>query len=331
LNPLGGIILVFVIAIWLTLANNHQNITPMVSGVVDISDPNHPTEIYYGNPTFGSLDEMLTDLGIRIYKEDKVQVFPDPSLHLGSQITINRALPVEVTDAKTLKVYRTWQETVGDLLKENNIELIGQDSVEPTLDAKLAQNIKIKITRVAEVEVTETESIDYKTIKKTDIDLEKGQTRVETKGVDGERKVTYLIKRVDGEEVSRTKKSSEVLKDPVNEVLIIGIGPKYTTLEPYKDTINDAARRYLINGTALRCLMIKESTGHADSIGYVNDEPTYYGLFQYTTGFWADASASAGYGGSDWSNATAQIYTTAWALAHGYGGRWRPWGSCSNQ
>lgn len=292
------------------------------------SDPNHPTEIYYGDPFLKTLEEMLASLGLEIFKEDKIEVLPPPELGIGSQITIHRALPIEVTDAKKVTLYRTWQETVADLLKENNIELIGQDSVEPVLETKLNLNMKIKITRVAEVEITEREPIDFKTIKKEDIDLEKGQTRVEQKGIKGEREVVYIVKRVDGEEVSRTKKSSEIIKDPVNEILIIGIGPKYTTEGPYKDTINAAARKYLINGTALHCLMMRESGGSADA-GYPDAQ--YKGLFQYEEGFWNDISAIAGYGGASIYDATAQIYTTAYALTHGYGRRWPPWGSCSNQ
>jgi len=292
------------------------------------SDPNHPTEIYYGDPFIKTLDEMLSSLGLEIFKEDQVEVLPPPEWGMGSKITIHRALPVEVTDAKKVTIYRTWQETVGGLLKENNIELVGQDSVDPALETKLAKDMKIKVTRVAEVEVTEKEAIDFKTIRKEDIDLEKGQTRIDQKGIKGEKTVIYIVKRVDGEEVSRTKKSSEITKDPVNEILIIGIGPKYTTEGPYKDTINAAARKYLINGTALHCLMMRESGGSADA-GYPDAD--YKGLFQYTDGFWADASSAAGYGGASIYDATAQIYTTAYELTHGQSRRWPPWGSCANQ
>ena len=275
---------------------------------------------------------MLASLDLEIFKEDKLEFIPPPELGMGSKITIHRALPVEVTDAKKVTIYRTWQETVDGLLKENSIELVGQDSVDPALETKLTQDMKIKITRVAEVEVTEKESIDFKTIRKEDIDLEKGQTRIDQKGIKGEREVIYIVKRVDGEEVSRTRKSSEITKDPVNEILIIGIGPKYTRVGPYKDTINAAARKYLINGTALHCLMMRESGGNPDSR---NDDCTNgqacTGLFQYTDGFWEDISRDAGYEGWSIYNAEAQIYTTAYALTHGYGGRWPPWGSCANQ
>lgn len=271
---------------------------------------------------------MATDLDIVIYPEDKIRVFPVPELKIGSQITIERALPVEVTDAKITKIYRTWQKTIGELFKENQIELLGQDSVEPPLATWLRKDIKIKITRVAEVEAIEKEPINYSIVKKTSIDLEKGQTKIDTKGVKGEKEVTYVIKRVDGVEVSKTRKSEAVTKKPVNEILIVGIGPKYAKSGPYKDTINAAARSYLINGTALMCLMLRESGGTSDA-GWPDGQ--YRGLYQYESGFWNDISAMAGYGGASIYNAEAQIFTTAYALTHGYGGRWPPWGGCSDK
>lgn len=318
-------------AIWLSLANQHQTIQPMVSGVVDVSDPNHPTEVYYGSPQDKTLDQMLLNLDLIVYQGDKISVFPSPLLGLGSRIQIQRALPVEVTDAKKITIYRTWSKTVGDLLTEQNISLIDKDTVDPSLETPLSPDLKIKITRVAEFDTTLTETIPFKVIKKNDVNLEKGQTRVETAGVNGQREVTYHVRRVDGEEISRKVISSKVIKEPQNQILIVGIGPRLAQSGPYVDIINAAARKYLINGTALMCLMLRESNGHNTSIGYVGDEPTYYGLFQYTLGFWASASAAAGFGGADWTDPTAQIYTTAYELTHGQGRRWPPWSSCSSR
>lgn len=308
--------------------SNGSHIEPLVSGVYDTSDPNHPKEVYYGQPGIFSLQDMANNLNIEIYPEDKTKLFPDPTLGIGSEIKIERALPVEVTDAKTTKTYRTWLKTIDDLLKENKIELLGQDSVEPSLSTWLRENIKIKITRVAEVEVTEKESIDFSISRKTSVDLEKGQTQIDRNGVKGEIEVVYVIKRVDGVEVSKTRKSVTITKDPVSQILIIGIGPKLAKSGPYKDTINDAAKKYLINGTALMCLELRESGGSADA-GY--PDGLYKGLFQYEDGFWSDISARAGYAGSSIYSASAQIYTTAYALTHGYASRWPPWGGCANQ
>ncbi len=271
---------------------------------------------------------MADDLRVTIYPEDKVQTFPDPKMGIGSKIIIQRASKVEILDAKVLNIYRTWKESLRELFIEKNIELIGEDSTEPELDTLVVNGMRVKITRVAEVEVTETEPIEYKTIKKTSVDLEQGLTETEQGGINGEKEVKYLVKRVDGEEVSRSVIDTNVLKEPQSKILIIGIGPKYAKSGPYKDTINAAAKRYLINGTALMCLMLRESGGSADA-GWPDAQ--YKGLFQYTEGFWVDASNMAGYGGASIYDANAQINTTAWALTHGYSRRWPPWRYCADK
>ena len=186
----------------------------------------------------------------------------------------------------------------------------------------------IKITRVEEVEVKEKEPIDYKVISKNDIDLEKGLTRIDQSGINGEREITYKVKRIDGEEVSREKINTEITREPTSKIIIIGIGPKYTKYGPYKNTINAAAREHLINGTAIHCLMMRESDGSADA-GF--PDGMYKGLFQYSDNFWQLASSRAGYGGASIYSAEAQIFTTAWALTHGQAGRWPPWGGCADK
>lgn len=315
---------------WLFEASKNPAITPFISGVQDGSDPNHPTEVYFGGPIFNDLDSMLNKLGVTIYPEDKFSVFPNPNLNLGSKVTISRAMPVVVNDAGHKTTYRTWTNNVSDLLKENNIELLGQDSADPGLTTPLSADLTIKITRVAEVDVTETESIDFKITQKQSVDLEKGQTKIETKGVKGQKEVIYTIKRVDGVQVSKTLKSSKVVTEAKTQVVIVGIGPKLAKSGPYVDIINAAAKRYLINGTALMCLMMAESNGHATS-GY-SDGP-YQGLFQYDSGWWETASSQAGYGGAAITDPTAQIYTTAYQLTHGQSRRWPPWTNkgCNNK
>ncbi len=326
----GVIILTLILAIifYFTGTNFQDQQSIAIAGIQESSDPNHPVEIYYGQPQFENLEAMLKDLAVKVYPEDRIQTLPLPEMGIGSQITITHATKVNVLDAKLTKLYRTWEETVESFLKEKNIELLGEDSVDTGLSSKIINNMLIKITRVEEVEIKEKEPIDYKVITKNDIDLEKGLTRIDQRGVNGEKEITYKVKRIDGEEVSREKINTKVVKVPTNKIVIIGIGPKYTKYGPYKDTINAAAREYLINGTALHCLMMRESGGSADA-GY--PDGMYKGLFQYSEGFWQSASSQAGFGGASIYNAQAQIYTTAWALTHGQGRRWPPWPGCSDK
>ena len=148
---------------------------------------------------------MADGLNVKIYPEDKVQTFPDPSLGIGSKIVITRATAIYVTDAKKLTVYRTWQKTISDLLKEKNIGLLGQDSVDPSLDTWLRYNMSLTITRVAEVELTEEEVITYKVITKNDPTRYRGEPDiVQREGKNGQKILTYKVRRQDGVEVSRT-------------------------------------------------------------------------------------------------------------------------------
>jgi hypothetical protein len=291
------------------------------------TDPNHPVEVYFGSPQFKDLTSMLKDLAVTIYPEDRVFTFPPPDMGLGSRITIVRATPVQLTDAKTLTVYRTWELSVGKLLTEQNISLIGKDSVNPSLDSPISYNLAVKITRVAEVELTQTESMDFPTINKNSRDLERGQTQISQKGVKGQKTVTYMVKRVDGMEVSRTVENTKVITAPTAQITIIGTGPKQVHSGAYMDTLNAAAIKYNIDAPALQCLMLRESNGHNTSVASAG----YEGLFQYDPGFWASASANAGYGGADWSNPQAQIFTTAYEITHGAGGRWPTWAGCAGK
>ena len=54
-----------------------------------------------------------------------------------------------------------------DLLKENNITYDENDIIKPSLDTKLQDNMKVNVTYVDVVTVSEHERIDYETkIKK---------------------------------------------------------------------------------------------------------------------------------------------------------------------
>jgi len=291
-----------------------------VLGAETQNDPNHPVEVYYGSAKFSNLKDMLAEINVEVFPEDKVTTFPPPEMAIGSKITIVRATPVIVTDAKITKTYRTWKATIKDLLEENKVELLGKDSSEPDISALIEYNMKVKITRVAEVEVTQKEEIEFKTIKKNDYNMERGESKVEQKGINGEKEVIYLVKRVDGEEVSRSVIKTTVLDESTPEILIIGTGPKMVHSGPYVDLLNAAAKKYDINATALQCLMLCESNGNYDSVAAAG----YVGLFQYDPGFWGPAAEAAGFGGAEWTNAEAQIFTTARLISIGQSRRWPP-------
>ena len=195
----------------------------MVSGVVDNTDPNHPKEVYFGRTDLGTLSEMLNELGVRLYQEDKVEVFPSPEFHLGSRIFIERALPVAVTDGGQSRLHRTWAKQVKDFLLEQKIVLGEKDRIDPDLNTWLRGDVQINITRVAETEIQEEEAIPFRTMTRDNPNLEKGNSLVLQAGKTGVKKKTYLVRRENGQEIARTLLSEEITQKPEDKIVSLGI------------------------------------------------------------------------------------------------------------
>jgi murein DD-endopeptidase MepM/ murein hydrolase activator NlpD len=94
------------------------------------------------------------------------------------------------------------QVHTGDVLRLNDIEPF----------------VHVKTTEV----VTTDESIDYETIEKKSGEIYEGQTKVEKEGRKGERTVTLEQTKVNGEVVESRELSSEVLRAPEDEVVLVG-------------------------------------------------------------------------------------------------------------
>lgn len=74
--------------------------------------------------------------------------------------------------------------------------------------------------------VTQTESIPYKTIEKKAPDIVEGGSETTQTGVNGEKKITYENKFVNGEFKSQRKIKEVVINKPVNEIKLVGTLPK---------------------------------------------------------------------------------------------------------
>ncbi|MEK3937262.1 peptidoglycan DD-metalloendopeptidase family protein [Sporosarcina sp. FSL W7-1349] len=74
----------------------------------------------------------------------------------------------------------------------------------------------------AHFESKRKEPIPFKTIKEQDKTLLKGEKKVTQKGVDGEKVVTELIRKQNGEVVGRSIQEETVTAEPTDKVLVVG-------------------------------------------------------------------------------------------------------------
>ena len=76
---------------------------------------------------------------------------------------------------------------------------------------------------------TEDTTEKYGTVKKETDSLDQGQTKVETKGVDGVTRTTYQVTTVNGKETSKEAVSTVVVTAKVDEVVLVGTHVEETT------------------------------------------------------------------------------------------------------
>ena len=146
------------------------------------------------------------------------------------EILIKRAVPVNITiDGKTTEVM-TYYDTVGETIKNNGIVLGPLDKVVGLdLDDPIQMGMNIKIVRVREEILTETEEIPYAIEEIPNEKMNKGEKRVIQPGVEGTLEKYYKLTYEDGRVVSREFMKEEVIAEPVIEIVEYGTVPNFVT------------------------------------------------------------------------------------------------------
>lgn len=126
--------------------------------------------------------------------------------------------------------------TVRDLLDAAELELGPLDRVEPDLYVPVAEGMAVVVTRVTETFATERQVIPFghKTVRSEG--LLEGERRLLQAGSNGELEITYLITLEDDVEVSRDEVNRQVLSQPVDETVLVGVQGELTSV-PISGTI----------------------------------------------------------------------------------------------
>lgn len=140
----------------------------------------------------------------------------------GLQLSVTRATVFGFTLYGTTTQARTQAKTVGDMLKEKNINLGEHDRVSVSLTTALMSGSEIRVWREGKQTITVEEAVKFETTQIKDADREIGYKAVQTPGVEGKRNATYEIEIQDGAEVKRTEIASIVTVQPTQQVEVIG-------------------------------------------------------------------------------------------------------------
>ena len=170
----------------------------------------------------GTVSDALNKAGITLGENQIVVPSEKTSIIGDTEITICNAKELKVTaDGETKKVlvpYGNIREALnmaGYNLSEDDILSVADNTKTEVLGS-------VAIERVTYGEETTTETIAYTSSHKNSDSVELGETKVETKGQNGEKLVTRKCKYIDGKKVFEEVVDSKTIKKPVNEVILVG-------------------------------------------------------------------------------------------------------------
>lgn len=176
-----------------------------------------------------TVGDVFAELGIDI-TGCKMNYSIGTQIENGMVITVEAPITVTLNANGEVLVISAIGGTVSDVISLAGITLDADDYVEPSLETAIENEMVITVYNVEVKTETVNETVEFETETKTDDTLEIGESVIEAAGVNGERAVKYEITYVNGEEVSRTEISSEIIKEPVKEIKIIGA--KAADVEP---------------------------------------------------------------------------------------------------
>jgi resuscitation-promoting factor RpfB len=248
---------------------------------------------------------VVQQAGITVYPEDNLSSeIPDNFLRegvLGEKVVIDRSTPVNINLYGTHVPLRTHAKTVAEFLKEKNVQLSKDDTVQPAPTTAITPEIQVFVlrsgTQIATVEETIAMPLEYI----EDSSLSPGSQAVRQAGSPGKRIVTYQIELVNSKEVSRKKIQEVIASPPVKQ--IVARGPQGSF------------------GQALAKLRQCEAGGN-----YANkSNPAYRGAYQFNYSTWNN------YGGFyDPADAPPGVQDQKATETYQRRG-WQPWPACSRK
>lgn len=178
-----------------------------------------------------TIGEALLEQGLTLYLGDRVTPGLGTPLSPGMHVYVTPATPVQIhADGRTIKT-RTQGQTVGDVLAQEGIALMGQDYARPALDQPIAANDTIEIVRVSEVMQIDESFIPFETQWIPDADMEIDQRDIRQTGATGIIKTRTKIRYENGQEVERQVEDEWLAQEASDQIIAYGTKIVVRTLD----------------------------------------------------------------------------------------------------
>ncbi len=165
----------------------------------------------------GTVADALAQAEIHLEETLAVTPMLDTPLTKDMSITIQEGAKVSVTVDGTTKDIIAPKVTVVEALLQLGYEINDDDILSVAKNAIIKEDMDIVVQRVTYKQVTEIKEIPYDTVTEFTYDLDPGETKVEEKGVNGEKEITKKVMYIDGKEAESKVIKEKITKKPVDE------------------------------------------------------------------------------------------------------------------
>ena len=195
---------------------------------ITLNDGGISSIFYTTQPNVG---EALLNQGVALYLGDNVTPGLGTRLSPGMRIYIQRSTPVSVmVDGRTVKT-RTRRKTVGEVLAQEGIALMGQDFTRPPIDSLISADDTIEVVRVYETFEINQEFIPFETSWVPDAEMDLDRQEVRQQGVTGVIKTRTRIRSENGQEVVRVVEDEWLDQEPNDRLIAYGTKITVRTLD----------------------------------------------------------------------------------------------------
>lgn len=182
---------------------------------------------YYGNIQTiniakGTVADVLAKANVNLKENQVVEPFLSTEIKDGMTVYVYDGKKISVkADGKTNTEYVP-KGKVYDVLNSLGYQLDKDDILSVDKNSQIWNVDSVTVKRVDFGEETVTELIAYGTSSETSDKINLGETKIGTKGVSGKKLVTRKCKYIDGKKDSEEVIDSKTIKEPVDEVVLVG-------------------------------------------------------------------------------------------------------------
>ena len=170
--------------------------------------------------------EFLEENDVELGEFDKVSMLLEDELYDEARIIVRKGRKLTLNIDGNIEIITTTKKTIREAFEEAGVSVNKADVVEPDIDGEVIHDMEVNVFRIAYNEVTEDVEIPFTSKEVSDSSLEKGKTKIKTKGSNGLKRIVYSVTTKDGIETSRVVLSEKKIREPVQQIVSVGTKAK---------------------------------------------------------------------------------------------------------